>query len=192
MIGTNGRDWRVGRVANGILGLSADEVGFFVMTPSSILLSFCMTMVAGALAWSAINDVRAYRIPNWTSILIVVAFLIVAVFTPYAPLMRGLFTGFAVLCLGIGMFALGWMGGGDVKLFSALAVWSGPSLLAPFALITCLAGAALALIMLSPLGRLAPQAPTKSKTATGQPMPYGVAIAAGGAWVLSQYAKALV
>lgn len=161
------------------------------MTPSSILLGCCMTTVAAALTWSAINDVRAYKIPNWTSILIIVTFLVMAVFTPYAPLISGLLTGLVVLALGLGLFALGWMGGGDVKLFSALALWSGPSRLAPFALITSLAGAALALVMLSPLGRHAPTPSTEARAAARQPMPYGVAIAAGGFWVLSQYAAFL-
>jgi prepilin peptidase CpaA len=79
------------------------------------------------------------------------------------------------------------MGGGDVKLFSALALWCGPSRLASFTLVTSLAGVAVALIMLSPLRRLAPAAPDEARSAARQPMPYGVAIAAGGVWLLAQY-----
>lgn len=161
------------------------------MTPSAIILGVGLVAAAGALTWSAVSDVRAYRIPNWTSILIAAAYLVVGLFTPYAPLLWSVVTGGVVLGLGLGLFALGWMGGGDVKLFSAMALWSGPAHLAPFALLTSLAGAVLALVMLSPLRRMAPSPSAEARAMTGQPMPYGVAIAAGGAWVLSLYAPFL-
>jgi prepilin peptidase CpaA len=167
---------------------SANKVGFAMISPSAIILGMGLVLAAGALAWSAISDVCAYQIPNWTSALIAASYLIVAFATPYAPWVGGLLTGLGVLILGLGLFALGWMGGGDVKLFSALAIWSGPSHLAAFALVTCLAGAGLALIMLSPLKRLAPSPPAEAHSAAGQPMPYGVAIAVGGFWVLAHYA----
>jgi prepilin peptidase CpaA len=163
-----------------------------MMTPSAIIVGVPVVTAAGALAWSAVSDVRAYRIPNWASVLIAAAYFPVAFLTPSTPLLWSVVTALGVLGLGLGLFALGWMGGGDVKLFSALALWSGPSHLAPFALITSLAGVVLALVMLSPLRRLAPSPSAEARAATAQPMPYGVAIAAGGAWVLSLYAPLLV
>jgi prepilin peptidase CpaA len=155
------------------------------------VLTAAMATVALALAWSAVSDVRSYLIPNWTSLLIAGIFPVVAILTPYAHLWAGLATGVGVFALGLVLFALGWLGGGDVKLLSALALWCGPSRLAPFTIIVCLAGAALALFMLSPLRRFAPAPSAEAAAAAGQPMPYGVAIAIGGAWLISQYAALL-
>jgi len=158
-----------------------------MVTPTALMLGLTLSAVAFASGWSAVSDIRAYTIPNWASLLISASFLVAALFTPCAPLVPGLLTGAAVLVLGLGLFALGWMGGGDVKLFSALALWSGPSRLASFTLVTSLAGVALALFMLSPLRRLAPAASEEARSAARQPMPYGVAIAVGGVWLLIQY-----
>ncbi len=158
-----------------------------MVTPTTLMLGATLSTVALAIAWSAVSDVRAYIIPNWTSLLIVASFLLTALFTPYARLIPGLLAGGGVLLLGLGMFALGWMGGGDVKLFSALALWCGPSRLASFTLVTSLAGVVLALVLLSPLRRFAPRAPAEAHAAARQPMPYGVAIAVGGVWIMTQY-----
>lgn len=152
-----------------------------------LILGITLGAVALAIIWSAVSDIRAYIIPNWTSILITASFLVASIFTPYAPLVAGLLSGAGVLLLGLAVFALGWMGGGDVKLFSALALWSGPSRLGAFTLVTSLAGVALALFMLSPLRRLAPTASDEARSTARQPMPYGVAIGVGGIWVLTQY-----
>jgi prepilin peptidase CpaA len=162
-----------------------------MVTPTTLTLGASLCAVALAIGWSAVSDVRAYVIPNWTSLLIIASFLVAALFTPYAPLIPGLLAGGGVLVLGLGMFALGWMGGGDVKLFSALALWCGPSRLASFTLVTSLAGAALALVMLSPLRRFAPSASQEARSAARQPMPYGVAIGIGGVWILDQYLRFL-
>jgi len=162
-----------------------------MVTLANVALGASLSAVAVAIIWSAVSDVRAYIIPNWTSLLVGASFLVAALLTPYSPLIPGLLTGGGVLLAGLGMFALGWMGGGDVKLFSALALWCGPSRLASFTLVTSLAGVALALFMLSPLRRLAPSAPEAARSAARQPMPYGVAIAAGGVWLLAQYLRLL-
>jgi prepilin peptidase CpaA len=162
-----------------------------MVTPTTLMLGAALSTVALAIGWSAMSDVRAYVIPNWTSLVIAGSFLVTALFTPFAPLIPGLLAGGGVLVLGLGIFALGWMGGGDIKLFSALALWCGPSRLASFTLATSLAGVVLALVMLSPLRRLAPTAPEEARSAARQPMPYGVAIAAGGVWILAQYLPVL-
>jgi prepilin peptidase CpaA len=92
---------------------------------------------------------------------------------------------FAVLLLAIGMFALGWIGGGDAKLMAASALWVGLRGLAPFALYTGLAGGALALILvamrsawLRPLAEAGPAWARRLAT-PGESAPYGVAIAIG-------------
>jgi prepilin peptidase CpaA len=124
-------------------------------------------------------------------------YLAFAAVTPAAPRLEALVAGLAVLAAGLILFARGWMGGGDVKLMSAVALWCGPSLLASFAIVTGLVGAVIAAVMLTPFRRLMPPAPPTAiasigaGTALTQPMPFGVAIALGGAWVLAQRAGLL-
>jgi prepilin peptidase CpaA len=84
----------------------------------------------------------------------------------------------AVFCLFAIAFALGAMGGGDVKLVAAIALWlPAPSVIA-LLFIMSVAGGALTLAML-----------IRHKLARkgGQlEIPYGVAIAFGGLWLISE------
>jgi prepilin peptidase CpaA len=76
-----------------------------------------------------------------------------------------------------GLFALRWMGGGDVKLLSALALWIEPLIFVRLLVVMALVGGVLTLgfgawhVMRRQRDRLA--------------IPYGVAIAAAGLWVLA-------
>ena len=88
--------------------------------------------------------------------------------------------GVAALAFGFfaGAFALGAMGGGDVKLIGALALWLPWQALLIMLLIMSIAGGALTAAMLV-RHRLRKQ--------DGQiEVPYGVAIAFGGLWLIGQ------
>ncbi len=84
------------------------------------------------------------------------------------------------------LFSRGLIGGGDVKLLAAAALWAGADALPPLLLLTALIGGLLALLFLTPLGRAdrgarmpkRRRAEAKSHGRTGPPVPYGVAIAA--------------
>jgi len=91
--------------------------------------------------------------------------------------------GLAVFLVGALLFARGFLGGGDVKLLSAAALWAGPAGTPSLLLITGVLGGALALFLLMPLGaaivdmaraRLGGPA---SMPAAGTAVPYGIAIA---------------
>ena len=64
---------------------------------------------------AALCDLASYTIPNWLSLATAGLFLAFAVLTPLAPGAVGwhLAAGLAGLVLGFGLFALGWIGGGD-------------------------------------------------------------------------------
>lgn len=155
-------------------------------------LAFALVLFAAGLVWAAASDFFRYLIPNRACILIVGAYLLALPALPLSAWLGGLGVGIAALALGTILFARGWVGGGDVKLAAALSLWAGPALLSGFAFVTSLAGAALAVAMLSPLRRLMPR-PAGETLAEGlrQPMPFGVPLAAGGGWVLTQHLASL-
>ena len=82
------------------------------------------------------------------------------------------FTGLALT------FYLGMMGGGDVKLAAAIALWFSPLTTLKFLVLMSVGGGFLTLIVLI-LHRL--------RSREGRPeIPYGVAIAFGGLWLVAQ------
>ena len=84
----------------------------------------------------------------------------------------------AVFALFAIAFYLGAMGGGDVKLAAALALWFTPMGTLKFIVIMSLAGGLLTIVI---------AALHKMRGKEGRPeVPYGIAIAAGGMWLLAQ------
>jgi len=149
---------------------------------TALLIVFPALVITGAL-----RDAVSFTIPNWISVALVLAFFPAALVIGASGGQIGLAAGvgFVALLAGMGMFAAGWIGGGDAKLFAAAGLWLGWPAVVPFLLVTGLAGGALAVTLLllrstwlqpfaacGPgwLGRL---------TTPGENVPYGVAIAAG-------------
>jgi prepilin peptidase CpaA len=140
---------------------------------------------------AAMTDLATFTIPNWISIALAIAFA-PAVLLAGLPLgeLASLIgwhvgVGVAIFILAAGMFALGWIGGGDAKLMAASALWVGPGGLPAFAVFTGLAGGALALSLLAmrsawlrPLAAAGPSW-TQRLATPGESAPYGVAIAIG-------------
>lgn len=79
------------------------------------------------LAWAAAIDIRSRRIPNWITLVLMISGLLQNAFLqgPVSPGQSwgGLATGVALTFI---LFALGAMGGGDVKLFAGIGAWVGP------------------------------------------------------------------
>jgi prepilin peptidase CpaA len=73
-------------------------------------------------------------------------------------------------------FRCGLLGGGDVKLLAAGALWTGTGQLYPYLFITALAGGLLGLCFVVRLRLPHPGGEVPARTS----LPYGVAIAAGG------------
>jgi len=147
-----------------------------------VLLLFAALVIA-----AAVKDLESFTIPNWISIALGLAFAPAALLTGASLGVIGisLAVGLAVLVLAVGMFALGWIGGGDAKLMAAASLWLGLKGLAPFVIYTALAGGALALILLAlrsawlrPIAHAGPVWARRLAT-PGEAAPYGVAIAIG-------------
>ena len=76
------------------------------------------------------------------------------------------------------MFALGWMGGGDVKLLGALALWLPLLPFLKLLVVMSIAGGALTLVVIA--------VQRARKLSTNPEVPYGVAIACAGLWVIGE------
>lgn len=149
-----------------------------------------LTLVGAALIAGATYDVATLTIPNWISLLLVALFPIVALSAGIGWGSFGihLAIGFASLLLGMALFAGGFVGGGDAKLFAAVSLFMGTSV-TMFVFAVALAGgllaaAVLALRWLASSG-LTVQFPWLSHlTAPKAGIPYGIAIAGGALFVL--------
>jgi prepilin peptidase CpaA len=137
---------------------------------------------------AALSDATSMTIPNWISGALIVAFLPAALLAGVGWSVIGLSFGLGVaaLAIGVAMFALHWIGGGDAKLFAAGALWLGPTGAAPFLLWTAIAGGVLAAGLLgarrmSALTGLPVRKPgwIERLLAPAGDIPYGIAIAAG-------------
>ncbi len=160
-----------------------------------------LAVVVAALLGAAVSDVRRYLIPNRYPAAIALAYSLYATSQPLDQSLFGLAAGVATLVLAATMFAAGVIGGGDAKLLAATMLWAGPSLATSCLMYTALAGGAIALAWLTPFRRLMPAAPQIERPGVElgtpvngvssrfhQPTPYGVAIAAGGLYVVALHA----
>ncbi|HEV7277224.1 MAG TPA: prepilin peptidase [Devosiaceae bacterium] len=159
------------------------------MTISTIaLLIFPLLM-----AFAAASDLLTMRISNRLVLLLVAAFLPVALFAglPLQQLaMHAAFAGL-VLVVAFAFFAFGWIGGGDAKFAAATALWLGNEVLLPYLVYAGLLGGALTFAVL--LLRRVPLTPQIAGAAwlarlhdSKAGVPYGIALAAAGLAVYTQ------
>ena len=134
-------------------------------------------------------DARYRLLPNWLALLAAATGLGVAAWTGGASAAGlSLAHGFIALLVGLGLFAVRWIGGGDAKFYAGIACWF-PLGQALFLLVSVsLVGLVLALGMLVVLRRKPrrgglPQ-PDDRNDAFRQ-VPFGVAIALGGLMALA-------
>jgi len=131
-------------------------------------------LVMGLAVVASITDVSSRIIPNWVSAAIAALFpLYVVIFASYDFAASGAAAAGLVLAVGLVLFALGWFGGGDVKLMAALALWVGLDGLAAFSFLTSLIGGGIAAVMLLLYWR-------KIRQGERLTVPYGVAISLAG------------
>ena len=153
---------------------------------SGLLVLFPALVIVGGT-----RDLVSYRIPNWISLALIAGFTVTAGLAAafgdvtLSALGLNLAVGAAALAAGVAMFALGWIGGGDAKLFAAAGLWLGWPAVGVYLAVTGLAGGALALILLqlrSPAFRGVVQSGPQWFARLAEPganVPYGVAIAVG-------------
>ncbi len=106
--------------------------------------------LSGLLLAATLSDLTQFKIPNVIPILVVALALVkIGIGMEVEPLIAHFLLFALVLVLGLLAFAARLLGGGDVKLIAALALWFEPAAFASFITITGLAGGLLALLLLA-------------------------------------------
>ncbi|SEM49796.1 prepilin peptidase CpaA [Sphingomonas gellani] len=135
--------------------------------PASLLLVVLIVL----LVWAGVEDVRHRTIANGKNATIA----LLAPFWWWATATLGwgdlawqIGGALAVFAAFAGLFAMGWMGGGDVKLIGALALWLPVGTMVWVLMVMSLLGGAISLALLIERGLARHQAQIE--------VPYGVAI----------------
>ena len=140
-----------------------------------------LILLAAILVVAAAIDVRTFTISNrlnLTVALLAPLYWASIALSPWPEIAAHIAAGAIVFVLLAGAFYAGMMGGGDVKLAAALALWFPPLATVKFLVIMSIAGGVLTLVILV-FHRL--------KKREGRPeIPYGVAISFGGLAILAQ------
>jgi prepilin peptidase CpaA len=107
------------------------------------------------LVWAAVEDLRTRKIRNWLTLSmaaggIVSSFLPSAVVTP-SQAGLGLLVGFSIPFV---LFALGALGGGDVKLLAGIGAWVGAAGAFKIFIVAAIVGLVIVLVQCALTGKL--------------------------------------
>ena len=158
------------------------------MLDSLALIVFPLMMI-----FAAFSDLLTMTIPNRVSLILVVAYLILAVYlrVPLETIGSHVSAGLAMLVLTFVMYRFAWIGGGDAKLATATALWLGWGLLAQYGMAASLIGGALTLAILElrrhdlPQRLLSVEFVARLADKSGG-VPYGMALAGAALFVYPQ------
>jgi prepilin peptidase CpaA len=117
---------------------------------ATILIPAIIVFFPAAMALAASMDLVTMTIPNRICAALAIGYFVlaVAVGAPLAVILIHFSCGAAVLAAMFGMFALGWIGGGDAKLAAATSLWLGWGLMFDYGASAALYGGALTLLIL--------------------------------------------
>src|SRR4051812_21271794 len=124
------------------------EVGTMFNGPFTEIL---LAGLAALLIVAAVIDVRTFTISNrlnLTVALLAPVYWLSVAMSPWPGVALQLAAGLTVFTILAGAFYAGMMGGGDVKLAAALALWFPPLVTVKFLVLMSLAGGALTLVVL--------------------------------------------
>lgn len=161
---------------------------------------------------AAVLDLRTRRIPNWLTVSGLVLALGLRGIMGMDPFLGGLMAAGVAFLLCLPIFALGGLGGGDVKLLTAAGAFLGMDRLWGALAVTAIAGGLFALFSVIRRGRIKETAwnlyliskkvPTRSayagwkrddgdglniRAASALTQPYGLAIAIGAIWAVNPF-----
>ncbi|WP_175917743.1 A24 family peptidase [Burkholderia pyrrocinia] len=145
------------------------------------MLTLVQSVATVVLASLAAQDLRDRRLSNRAVLAFAMLYFVAAALAREgpAPLAGHVATAAAMLLLFGVLRHAGWIGGGDVKLAAAVFLWAGPTLAFPVLTIVGAGGAVCGLAALAVVARQRRAVPARAAAARG--VPYGVALALGGA-----------
>lgn len=157
------------------------------MIAELLVLLVMPALLATAAGW----DLASFTIPNFIQLGMLAMFAVLVFALGMSPgvFATHLLAGFVGLVLGFALFALGFVGGGDAKLFACVALALGLHDLLDYALMASIFGGALTICLLAgrrlPLPRfLAAQKWISRLHDEREGIPYGVALALGAFVIL--------
>ena len=157
-----------------------------------MLSTFALLLFPLLMAFAASSDLLTMRISNKLVLVIIIAFLIMAMVIgmPLQQLVTHVGCAALVLLVAFAFFAFGWIGGGDAKLAAATTLWLGLGVMLPYLIYASLLGGALTLLLLAARRYPLPEKLRAIKwidrlhdSKTG--VPYGIALAIAGVLVYS-------
>jgi prepilin peptidase CpaA len=140
-----------------------------------------------AMAFAAASDLVTMTISNRLSLVLAAGFFVAAAIVgmPLQQVGMHVLAALMVLSITFGLFAFGWIGGGDAKLAAATALWFGFGNLLEYFFLASLMGGGLALLLLAvrryplPISLVGTTWIERLHSAkTG--IPYGIALAGAG------------
>lgn len=150
------------------------------MDSGAISLSL-MAVLGLLMIAAAISDLRSRTISNELNAamaLLAIPFWIASGSTLWPDMPIQFAAAFAVFLVFAGLFAIGAMGGGDVKMIGAVMLWIPLPLFLPMLMVMAVGGGILSAVMLIHMKLRRSDTPVE--------VPYGVAIAVAGLWALHQ------
>jgi prepilin peptidase CpaA len=157
----------------------------------SLPLIALLFVFPAAMAYAAASDLVTMTISNRLCLVLLAAFAVcaAALGLGWAQIGWHLASGGLVLVICFGMFAAGWIGGGDAKLAAVTALWFGFDQLMPYLLWAALGGGILTFALLKlrsgPLPELASGwSWARRLHSPKEGVPYGIALAFAALLVL--------
>lgn len=147
--------------------------------PKEWLYYGLLGLLAIALLTAAFTDIRRRQIDNWLNAWVAATaplFWWSAGLALWPEIALQIGFAVAVAAVLIGMWSLRWIGGGDIKLLAALALWIAPTPYFTLLIVMALTGGILTMVVAG--------FHVAAKRAGRPKIPYGIAIAVGGLWVL--------
>lgn len=148
-----------------------------------------------AMAYAAASDLVSMTISNRLCLLLVGGFAVCAAMLGLSlpEIGRHLAAGVLVLTAAFGLFAAGWIGGGDAKLVAATALWFGFDQLMSYLMIAGVFGGILTILILILRARPLPALAVdwrwaRRLHAANEGVPYGIALAFAALLVLPETA----
>ncbi len=157
-----------------------EQVAVEVILISGVFFAF--------MAAAAVFDAWKFIIPNTIPVVLSLLFLVVAlIWNDRVPILEHIGAGVLVFAVGAVIFRLGVLGGGDIKLLTAVTFWVGWDYLGIYLLVVAILGVGLTLFLLALrhlLRRLyrshSPELSLPRILTVGEKIPYAIAIGAAG------------